>query len=192
MAYSPRVEEALTYAGELHRQQHRKGSGIPYVTHLWSVAALVGEAGGSEDEVIAALLHDAAEDQGGETTLAEIRERFGAPVADLVAGCSDTFEHPKPPWQQRKEDYLAELATAPDGVLRISCADKLHNVRSILADLREIGDDVWQKFTGGRDRTLWYYRELLQTYRQRKVSARLVDELDRAVHAMHELAGVPL
>jgi (p)ppGpp synthase/HD superfamily hydrolase len=185
--YGEKFEEALTYAARLHRDQTRKATGIPYVAHLLAVAAIVGEAGGTEDEVVAALLHDAPEDQGGETRLAEIRERFGAEVADIVAGNSDTYQEPKPPWRGRKEMYVAHVARAPHSVRLVSAADKLHNARSVLADLRCLGDDLWPRFNGGREGTLWYYRALVEAFRSAG-SNPVVEELDRVVGELERLA----
>jgi GTP pyrophosphokinase len=189
MAYGERFEEALVYAARLHREQVRKGSGVPYVTHLLVVAGTVGDAGGSEDEVIAALLHDGPEDQGGRETLSEIERRFGAGVARIVQGLTDTFDTPKPPWRARKEAYLAHLPAASPSVLLVSIADKLHNARSIVADLRERGESVWTRFRGGRDGTLWYYRSLLAAYRTLRVPPPLLSALDAAVGELGTLAG---
>ena len=187
MPYGEKFEEALTYAARLHRDQTRKATGIPYVTHLLAVAAIAGENGGTEDEVVAALLHDAPEDQGGEARLAEIRERFGAQVADIVAGNSDTYQEPKPPWRGRKERYVAHVACAPHSVRLVSAADKLHNARSVLADLRCLGDDLWLRFNGGREGTLWYYRALVEAFRSAG-SNPVVEELDRVVGELERLA----
>lgn len=162
-----RLTEAFDYASELHRKQKRKGTDIPYLSHLMAVAALVQEHGGDEDQVIAALLHDGPEDQGGEAILAEIRERFGGRVAEIVEGCSDTFEEPKPPWQARKETYLSHLASAPDDTLLISLCDKVHNLGCIVRDFRAHGDALWSRFKAGRDGTLWYYEQLLDVYEKR-------------------------
>jgi len=140
---SKRFEDALVYATRLHASQTRKGTDIPYVSHLLAVASLVIEAGGTEDEAIAALLHDGPEDQGGLPTLKEIRDRFGVPVGKIVAACSDTFEQEKPAWHQRKQDYLDHLADATASVRLVSCADKLHNARTILADYRRYGETLW-------------------------------------------------
>ena len=142
MPYGEQFEAALVYAARLHRDQTRKGSGIPYVNHLLAVAAIVGENGGTEEEVVAALLHDAPEDHGGRARLEEIRERFGDEVAEIVAGCTDTYEDPKPAWRPRKEAYVAHVRTAPASVRLVSAADKLHNARSILADLRVSGNEL--------------------------------------------------
>jgi len=181
-------DDALVYAARLHRRQRRKASGVPYVAHLLAVAALVLEAGGSQDEAIAALLHDAPEDQGGEETLADIRRRFGDTVADIVADCSDTLASPKPPWRPRKEAYLAHLAHAAPSVRLVSAADKLHNARSILRDYRELGEVVWGRFRGGREGTLWYYRTLVDIL-QSTGDGPLLDELARTVAELERLAG---
>jgi len=122
------------------------------------------EAGGDEDEAIAALLHDGPEDQGGQKTLAEIRLRFGDTIADIVAGCSDTFEDPKPPWPERKAAYLEHLLTADRSTLLVSAADKLHNARSTFRDLREQGESVWERFSATREQTLANYRSLIAAY----------------------------
>jgi GTP pyrophosphokinase len=185
---SDRFEAALVYASQLHRTQLRKGSDTPYVAHLLGVASLVLEAGGTEEEVIGALLHDAVEDQGGAPTREEIRARFGEPVAAIVDGCTDTDETPKPPWRARKEKYLAHLPTASRSVLLVSSADKLHNARSILTDYRTLGELVWERFTGGREGSLWYYRTLVGVYRSLGGTT-FVDELDRTVTELERLAG---
>lgn len=180
MSYTEKLDKALAYAADLHRDQVRKGTCVPYVTHLLAVAAIVGENGGTESEVIAALLHDAPEDAGGEPRLAEIRARFGDGVADIVAGCTDTHEDPKPPWRQRKEDYLAHLSEAPTPVRLVSAADKLHNARSVLADYRAIGEGLWDRFNGGKAGTLWYYRAVADKLAEAG-GGPIVDELDRVV-----------
>ena len=185
MPYTEKLEEALLYAVRLHRDQTRKGTGVPYVTHLLAVAAIVGESGGTEDEVIAGLLHDAPEDAGGEARLEEIRDRFGDNVADIVAGCTDTYEDPKPPWRARKEAYIAHLANAPASVRLVSAADKLHNARSVLSDYRAVGEDLWGRFNGGRDGTLWYYRAVADALAGH---GPISDELGRAVAELERLA----
>jgi len=188
MPYGEKFEAALVYAARLHRDQTRKGSGIPYVNHLLAVAAIVGENGGSEEEVIAALLHDAPEDHGGRARLEEIRERFGDEVAEIVAACTDTYEDPKPAWQPRKEAYVAHVRTAPASVRLVSAADKLHNARAILADLRVLGDALWGRFTGGKEGTLWYYRALVGAYAAAGTNA-VVEELGEVVRKIESLAG---
>jgi GTP pyrophosphokinase len=184
-----RFEEAFAYAVEVHRAQRRKGTEIPYVAHPMAVAAIALEHGASEDQAIAALLHDVVEDGGGEPRRAEIRARFGAAVADIVDGCTDTAEDPKPPWRPRKERYVAHLASAPPAVRLVSAADKLHNARALLADLRALGDALWSRFTGGKDGTLWYYRALVTAFRAHGDGGRLVDELERVVGELEALAG---
>jgi (p)ppGpp synthase/HD superfamily hydrolase len=185
--YGERFVEALSYAARVHRDQIRKGTQVPYITHLLAVAAIVGENGGTEEEVVAALLHDAPEDQGGEERLADIRERFGEGVADIVAGNTDTFEDPKPPWRERKVRYVARIAHEPESVRLVSAADKLHNARSILADLRSVGDELWQRFNGGKEGTLWYYRALVEAF-ETAGSNPVVEELARVVAEMERLS----
>jgi (p)ppGpp synthase/HD superfamily hydrolase len=155
MKPTTRFEAALTYAAHLHRDQTRKGTDIPYVGHLLGVASLVIEDGGSEDEAIAGLLHDAVEDQGGAPRLEDIRTRFGEGVAAIVAGCTDAHTIPKLPWRQRKEAYLAHLREATADVLRVSAADNLYNARAILEDYRALGEALWPRFSEGRDEILW-------------------------------------
>jgi len=180
MQLTHRFVDAMNYALGLHAAQRRKISGVPYLAHLLSVAALVLEHGGSEDEVIAALLHDAVEDQGGLATQTAIAERFGPSIASMVEGCSDSHESPKPPWRERKDQYIAHLHTATPSVRLIAAADKLHNVRSLLADYRRMGDDLWQHFRGGREGTLWYYRSVVDALRAHEKRP-IVDELAQAV-----------
>jgi (p)ppGpp synthase/HD superfamily hydrolase len=187
-ALGPRFERALVFAAQKHAGQHRKGTTVPYVAHLLGVASLVLEAGGDEDLAIAALLHDVVEDCGGAPMLREIRRRFGKRVADVVDGCTDTDLDPKPPWLQRKKDYIAHLRTADADTRLVSAADKLHNVRSIVAAYREIGDRVWERFLGKRDGTLWYYKALLDEF-QRKKATPLIRELERAVIELEEVVN---
>jgi (p)ppGpp synthase/HD superfamily hydrolase len=180
-----RFASAMTYAHAVHQGQRRKGTGIPYIAHILGVTAIAIEYGATEDEAIGALLHDAVEDGGGEATLAEIRNRFGDAVADIVLGCSDSLvEDPedKLPWRDRKENYLAHLENASPSVRLVSAADKLHNVRSIIRDYREHGDEVWQRFQGRREGTLWYYETvadtLLRLYRT-QLTRDLQDDVDK-------------
>jgi (p)ppGpp synthase/HD superfamily hydrolase len=188
MPYTEKFENALEYAARLHRNQCRKGTNIPYITHLLAVASIVGENGGTEHEVVAALLHDGPEDQGGIPTLEGIRARFGDEVAELVDGCTDTYEDPKPPWRERKERYLAHLAEAPDPVRLVSSADKLHNARAVLSDYRKLGEDLWTRFNGGKEGTLWYYRAVVDTLQG---GGPIVEELDRVVVDLETLSGKP-
>jgi (p)ppGpp synthase/HD superfamily hydrolase len=186
---STRFTDALVLATQLHATQIRKGSGIPYIAHLLAVASIAIEHGANEDEAIAALLHDAVEDQGGQTIAAEIRQKFGDVVADIVLACSDTDVIPKPPWRERKEAYITHAHTASPSVKLVSAADKLHNVRSILIDYRALGEALWERFTGGKEGTLWYYRALVSALRGGRTHA-LIDELDRAVSELERLISI--
>ena len=184
-----KFHEALTYAAEKHHRQTRKGGDVPYIGHLLSVAGLVIEAGGTERQAIAALLHDAAEDQGGKETLVEIRERFGADVERIVAECSDTFEDPKPPWRERKTSYIKHLKNASNDTILVSLGDKVDNARAILRDFRRSGSELWQRFSvKDPNDHLWYYRSLLDVY-QHKTDSWLVDELRRTLDALAELVN---
>ncbi|WP_447972034.1 HD domain-containing protein [Nitrospira sp. Kam-Ns4a] len=198
MGYSSRTLDALKLAMDLHHGQRRKGTDIPYVTHLWAVAAIVGEHGGTEDQIIAALLHDAIEDQGDKITVEQIREQFGERVAEIVAGCTDADTVPKPPWKERKQRYLAHLRDAPPHVKLVSAADKLHNARAIVTDLRRDGRGVWSRFRAGPSDQLWYFRGLIQALRHGlaeqdreavKRLEQLIEELERAVADLERLAG---
>ena len=170
MSYTDRVTEAFAFSMDLHKEQTRKGSGAPYVSHLWAVAALVAEYGGDEDQVIGALLHDAAEDQGGHKTLAEIRRRFGATAAGYVEALSDsladTRDGEKEPWQVRKDRYLEHLARKPPAAKLLCAADKLHNIRCTARDLRAEGQSAWDKFNATREQSLWYYNTVVQCLAQ--------------------------
>jgi (p)ppGpp synthase/HD superfamily hydrolase len=184
-----RFAEAFGYAFRLHHGQRRKGSETAYIAHLMAVCELVLEMGGDEDEAIAALLHDAVEDQGGQPVLEAIRARFGEQVARTVWGCSDSDRLPKPPWRARKEAYLARLPGEPASVRRVSLADKIHNARDVVISLRQHGGLVWRRFQGGRDGTIWYYRSLVAIYRAADDSV-WVDELERTVNDMEHLANL--
>jgi len=181
-----RFEEALLYATRLHSDQMRKGSAVPYVSHLMAVAALTLEYGGGEDEAIAALLHDAVEDQGGAATRAEILERFGPRITAIVDGCTDTDEHPKPPWRARKQAYIEHVSRASQSVRLVSACDKLHNARSLARDYRAVGESLWDRFSGGREGTLWYYRAIVRAFRVTETSL-LIEDLDRAVTELESL-----
>ncbi len=148
----------------LHKDQTRKGSSIPYLSHLESVAAIVWKNGGTEDEAIAALLHDAVEDQGGIPTLEAIREKFGSHVADIVAACSDTTELIKPDWLTRKQKYIDDMSTHSASARLISAADKLDNLRDLNREYMQMGEQLWLKFTGTKQQTLWYYRSLAEIF----------------------------
>ncbi len=183
-----RFEHALVFAAQLHREQQRKGSSVPYVSHLLAVAAIVVEHGGDEDEAIAALLHDAIEDQGGAETREEILCRFGERVTGIVEGCTDSETIPKPPWENRKRVYIKRLSEASASVRLVCAADKLHNARSILSDYRNLGEEIWQRFEGRKEGTLWYYRSVVDTL-IRSGRTPLVDELERVVSEIERLAG---
>jgi len=183
-----RFQEAFILASMLHAQQKRKGTDIPYLSHLLGVTALVLEDGGDEDQAIAALLHDAVEDQGGLKTLEDIRQKFGHHVAEIVDGCTDAYTHPKPPWKPRKAAYLAHLRQASPDIVRVSLADKLHNARSIHSDLQRHGKSTWRRFNGGREGTLWYYHSLVEIYEELSASPN-VAELRRVVQALEAFGG---
>lgn len=185
---APRFIEALGYAARLHAKQVRKRTERPYVGHLLSVTSIVMEYGGDEEMAIAALLHDAVEDQGGLPRLREIRKKFGTRVARIVDGCTDSYTEPKPPWRERKLAYIERVAGEPNDVRLVSAADKLSNVRETIHDLRVHGDAVFEKFHGKKEGTLWYYRALVDVFRKAGANA-LIDELDRAVTELESLAG---
>ncbi len=181
---SDRFREAFVYGFDLHRHQVRKGTSVPYIAHLMAVAALVLENGGDEETAIAALLHDAVEDQGGDETLKNIGSRFGPRVADIVRNCSDSDTIPKPPWRERKEKALRYLEKASPEEILVILADKIHNARCITADLRRSGLKIWDRFHGGRDGTLWYYRAVLEALTARKLYPVLLHELAVLVRQM--------
>jgi GTP pyrophosphokinase len=183
-----RFDRAFLFASRLHARQVRKGTSIPYIAHLLAVASLVIEDGGDEDEAIAGLLHDAVEDQGGKPTLERIRQDYGEKVAAIVEGCTDADVTPKPPWYERKVAYIAHLRVAGPSIRRVSVADKVHNARAILADYRQIGGALWERFNGGRDGTLWYYRALADVFLATNTGP-LAAELDRVVREVERLVG---
>jgi GTP pyrophosphokinase len=186
-----RFTQAFEFAAKLHKNQYRKSTQIPYIAHLMSVASLVLEAGGDEDQAISALLHDSVEDQGGYPTLKEIREQFGERVAFIVKGCSDAFTQPKPPWRERKESYLEHLLVASPEVRLVSLADKLHNARSILRDLLQNGETAFNKFNGGKTGTLWYYRQLVNIFQQTDDNI-MVGELSDVVKQIEKITQMTL
>ncbi len=164
MTLTSRFQEALVLAFSLHADQKRKGTSVPYIAHLLGVTSLVLENGADEDEAIAALLHDAVEDQGGIQTRQLIQQRFGERVAQIVDGLSDSHTTPKPPWRERKEKYLAHLRQADASVRLVSAADKLYNARSILKDYQLHGEPIWDRFRDGKEGTLWYYHSLVELF----------------------------
>jgi len=181
-----RLGEALAFAAHIHRDQLRKGTDVPYISHLLGVCSLVLEAGGSPEEAIAALLHDAIEDQ--ELSRDDLRERFGPVVEKIVWGCTDTDEQPKPPWRERKQAYLDELPEESTSVLLVSLADKVHNARSLLFDGRSVGAALWSRFNAGREAQIWYYESLAAIYRERMPGA-LADELTMLVESLKAEVG---
>jgi (p)ppGpp synthase/HD superfamily hydrolase len=184
---TPRFHRALVFAARVHARQFRKGTTRPYIGHLLGVTSIVLTHGGDEDEAIAALLHDAVEDQGGKPRLREIRRKFGGRVARIVEGCTDSDVEPKPPWLERKREYLRHLKHANASVRLVSAADKVYNARETLEDFRTHRDALWRRFKGGRQGTLWYYREVGRILR-RKGPQELAAELDRVVRELTRAA----
>jgi (p)ppGpp synthase/HD superfamily hydrolase len=184
MILSSRYREALDYTFALHREQLRSGSDVPYLAHLLGVSSLALEYGADEDSAIAALLHDAVEDQGGEPTLAEIDRRFGPKVSAIVAGCTDSLEEPKLRWRERKARYLTHLRNAAPEVQLVSVCDKLYNLRTIVNDYRSVGDELFDRFSGKREGVAWYYRALGETYTLRSPA---VDEFQRVLAEFERL-----
>ena len=185
--YSERFARAFAYAARLHARQTRKGTNKPYIGHLMIVASIVIAYGGDEEMAIAALLHDVVEDAGGLKRLREIRKKFGKRVARIVDGCTDAYGEPKPPWLERKEKYIARVAREAEDTRLVSAADKLSNVRDILEDVRAGGDGAFARFTGKKEGTLWYYRTLVEVFRQAGTNP-LVEELARVVEELEERA----
>jgi len=178
-----RFNEGLVFAAIFHRKQRRKSSRAPYLSHLLAVAAIALEHGATEDEAIAALLHDAVEDQGGVETLKRIRDTFGSNVAEIVIGCSDSNtvrRSQKPPWRKRKQKYIASLSKASPSVILVSASDKLHNIRSLIKDYQQMGERMWSVFKGGKAGTLWYYRAVSAALARRS-QLPLVSEVIKAV-----------
>lgn len=178
------MQSAFRYAAEKHEGQARKQTAVPYLSHLMAVASLVLEAGGDEEMAIAALLHDVVEDCGGMARLRDVRKRFGDRVARIVEGCTDSFSDPKLEWKQRKDDYLEHVKDADLETRLVSAADKLHNVRTILTDYRKDGEKIWDRFSGKKDGTLWYYRALSEEYQ--RTSNRLTLELAITLSELEE------
>ena len=185
---SNRLDEAFAYARSVHQQQTRKGTDTPYIGHLMGVASIVLDDGGSEDEAIAALLHDAAEDHGGRERLEDIRRRFGDAVARIVEDCTDSWDTPKPPWAERKRAYIGHARSLPASSLRVAAADKVHNSYAILRDLRNVGEKVWERFNAPADDVMAYYEGLVRAFREAG-GGRLVDELDRIVRGIRREMG---
>ncbi len=182
-----RFDEALRYASDLHRLQYRKAAKIPYISHLLAVAALVIEHGGDEDQAIAALLHDAIEDQGGAARKADIEARFGKAVAELVDACSDAWEHPKPEWRTRKQAFIEDLEQKNTKALLIIASDKLHNIQCVIRDFESHGGEVWQRFKGGKEGTLWYNDTIAERLAE-LLPGPLSDQLSAAARFLGEKA----
>lgn len=186
--YTERLDAALALAADAFRMHVRKASGVPYLTHLLQVMVTVGEHGGDEDQMIAALLHDYLEDVV-EADADALERHFGRRVRHMVEALSDTTEHPKPPWEERKSRYLARLADEPHDVKLVSAADKLHNARTTLRDLRREGEATWSRFNASKAQSLWYYRSVVDALAHGWEHL-LVDELREVVEALHEAASV--
>lgn len=196
MYSTTRISAAFALAALVHEKQKRKSTDIPYISHPMAVAAQVSVWGGSEDQFIAALLHDVVED-GGAQYMPVIEEHFGKHVLDLVMACSDAApqrDQPKGAWIERKEKYIANLRSAADEVLLISAADKWHNLASILADAKQLGEVVFDRFirqdferTDKKKMVLWYYKELLAVYRERNVP--VVVELENLLSEIENVTG---
>jgi (p)ppGpp synthase/HD superfamily hydrolase len=187
-ALGVRLQRAFRYAARMHAGQTRKQTAVPYLSHLMAVASLVLEAGGDEDLAIAALLHDVVEDCGGMPRLREVGKMFGTRVARIVEGCTDTFVEPKPEWIERKKGYLQEIKHADAETRLVSASDKLHNVRTILADYRKDGEAIWKRFNGKKEGTIWYYHALNDEY-QRRNRNRITRELAIAVAELERETG---
>lgn len=197
MAYTERFVDALTFAARVHEQQTRKGSGVPYVTHVIGVAALVGDHGGTEAQVIGGLLHDAIEDgvEDNPDIASEIAARFGEEVLHIVEACSDTEVHPKPPWEERKRAYIDSVQAKADDdpALLVALADKVYNARTLLRDHDLVGDDLWDRFRATHAQTLWYYRALADAFLAKQwptpTQRHLAGELERVVRALEARAS---
>ena len=187
MILNERIECALIFAASKHAGQTRKGSEVPYITHPVAVAMLVHEHGGTENQIIAALLHDTVEDCGGLPVLEEIREGFGEAVADMVSAMTDSLDRERESWRERKQRALDTLTTAGTSVQLVAVCDKLHNVRSMLADYRRVGERTWDKFHAGREEQLWYYRELTGIFRDLGYHPELTGELERTLQELENL-----
>ncbi|OLP17018.1 hypothetical protein BST81_18765 [Leptolyngbya sp. 'hensonii'] len=187
---SDRFADAFTYALHLHRYQSRKVNAVPYISHLMAVAALVLEDGGSEDEAIAALLHDAVEDQGGEPIYTEILRRYGSQVAEIVHDCTIPPCSASQPWKSHKLDYLNQIRHASPEAQRVILADKLHNVRSLITNLRQTGESAWSAFAASKKDNLWLHQALADLFEQH-VHSSLVAEFRQQIHILLSLATNP-
>lgn len=186
---SPRFQLALGYALRAHAGHTRKGTGVPYFAHLAGVMSLVLEAGGDEEQAVAALLHDVVEDRGGPERLEEIRERFGERVARIVAGCTQGSGGDEDRWDERRDRYVESLPEKDEDVLLVSAADKLHNARAMLRDVRRVGDELFERFGAPKEDVLGYYRGLRDGFRASALDGWLVEELARTVDELLEEGG---
>lgn len=191
-----RLSAAFRLAEQLHAGQTRKGTDIPYIAHVLGVCSIAMDHGADEDEAVAALLHDVLEDAGpgypggADALRRHVETQFGSRVLGIVEACTDADSDPKPPWRLRKEAYLAHLTDAPCPVLLVSCADKLHNAQAILRDYRQIGEALWDRFRGGREGTLWYYRSLVEAFQENPATPPvLLSEFVRVVNELELLAA---
>ncbi|MCU0691954.1 MAG: HD domain-containing protein [Polyangiaceae bacterium] len=189
MLVPDRIASAFALAAEVHVDHVRKGSGVAYLTHLMAVSALVGEHGGDEDLMIAALLHDVLEDRPDRVDLATIIRRFGWRVGHVVVGCSDCLGKPKPPWEQRKRAFLARLPGASSDVKLVVAADKLHNVSALLGDFASHGDVVWNKYNAPKERQCWYLRGCVEALRS-GWSNDILEALDSSVSRLELACGL--
>lgn len=189
MLASVRLASAFSLAVELHGDHIRKGTGVPYLTHLMMVSAMVGEYGGDEDLMIAALLHDALEDRPDRISLPEIVHRFGWRVGRVVEGCSDCQSKPKPPWEQRKRAFLERLRTESGDVKLVAAADKLHNANTLLRDAQHMGDDLWRRFNAPKDKQCWYLRSCVVALKDGWWND-ILNALDETVTGLETLCSV--
>lgn len=191
-----RFDHAMLFAAQVHRNQERKKSGIPYISHLLGVAAIVLDYGGDEDMGIAALLHDAAEDHGGKAMLQVIEQMFGPRVAKIVDGCTDSYGDEgkrKPKWYPRKLRYMRRVRNEDAETRFVSAADKLYNARAVLRDVRQSGNSAFEPFSAPKAKVLWYYRSLVREYRAGGVThllKPLLDDYDRVVTELEHLSGI--
>ena len=186
-----RYRDALDDAFDFHSHQSRKAGGQPYLLHVLAVSAMVMEDGGDEDQAVAALLHDAPEDSGGDAALAMIRNKYGDTVADLVLGVTETTMSPKPPWRERKEYYLKSLSRDSVGCLRIALADKVHNLESLNSELRLVGSSLWSSFSTGPAEQVWFFTAMWRIFINRFPAGRLLDRYEAALEVFNELVHLP-
>lgn len=194
MQLTNRYKEALGFAFDLHKDDRRKGKGTPYIAHLLSVSAMVMDDGGTEDEAVGGILHDSLEDHPDLVTKESLESQFGAAVADIVLGCTDTPDGfqggEKPPWKDRKVAYINHLKDAPPSVLRVAIADKLHNARELLSDLELEGKSTIDRFNVGWDEQVWYLDELLAVFDDRLQGSLHLDSFRKTVRRLKSVLGL--